>query len=534
MRTSHLVDYIVIAIYLLSVAAIGLWVARRKKRTTDEYFLANRNMPFWLVGFSIVGTVISSVSFVALPGATFASNWWLIVPNMMVPFVLVFVILYIVPLYRRVVRMSSYEYLEKRFGFLARLYGATGFLLLRTVDLAFTLLLTAIAVEVVTGWDIRWVIIAIGLFTVLYTIVGGIEAVIWTDVLQGCVLTVGALTILLMVLFVPEGGPGAVISTAYSAGKFSPGDFRLSWQSLFSEQPVFWVLAISGLVHFGRSYATEPNMVQRYLVARSDRDAKRGVLVGALACVPIWLIFAFIGSCLWAFYQLNATPLPAEIVQKPDNILPYFISTQLPQGLVGLILAAILSAANSMVSSDLNSVATVVTQDYFSRAFPQASERARLLFGRCGVLVGGMLSVGIAMLLISTRAKAQVEMVITLGMIFAGGLLGLFALGYLSRKATRRGAYVGTLICLVFILWSVLTGPLKVDLGVNFNMHPIMIGILSHPLLFVSGYVASLVLGGERCEIPGLTIWDRPEDYGGVAKVSREAAKNAKPTTASD
>jgi SSS family solute:Na+ symporter len=221
------------------------------------------------------------------------------------------------------------------------------------------------------------------------------------------------------------------------------------------------------------------------------------------------MTFAFIGSCLWAFYQISASALPPEVVQKPDNILPYFIATQLPQGMVGLILAAILSAANSTFSSDLNSVATVVTQDYFSRAFPQASERAKLLFGRSGVLIAGMFAMGIAILLISTRAKAQVEMVITLGMIFAGGLLGLFALGFLTKRATRRGAYVGTSVCLAFILWSVLTGPLKIDLGFNFNMHPIMIGIFSHPLLFVSGYLASLVLGGEPPQIAGLTIWDR-------------------------
>jgi SSS family solute:Na+ symporter len=509
MRTSHLIDYVVIAIYLLSVAGIGLWVARRKKRTTEEYFLANRSMPFWAVGFSIVGTVISSVSLVALPGATFASNWWLIVPNMMVPFVLIFVVVFIIPFYRRVVHMSSYEYLEKRFGYFARLYGATGFLLLRTVDLGFTLLLTAIAVEVITGWEIGWVILTVGLFSILYTIVGGIEAVIWTDVLQGCVLATGALTILGVVLFGPEGGPAAVVTTAYEGGKFGLGNYDLSWGSLFGTQPVIWILALSGLMHFGRSYMTEPNMVQRYLVARSDWDARRGALAGALACLPIWLTFAFIGSSLWGYYQISGAALPAEVIQKPDNILPYFIATQFPAGLVGLILAAILSAANSSISSDLNSIGTVVTQDYFVRAFPRASERARLLFGRGGVLVAGLISIGIAMLLISTRAKAQVEMIITLGMIFAGGLLGLFALGFLSTRATRRGAYTGTVICLIFIIWAVLTGPLKIDLGFNFNMHPIMIGIFSHPLLFVTGYFASLFLGGAQPSLVGLTIWNR-------------------------
>jgi solute:Na+ symporter, SSS family len=518
MRPQHPIDYVdyaVIAVYFLCVAAIGLWAARRKKKTTEDYFLANRRMPGWIVSFAIVGTVISSVSFVAHPGAAFARNWWLVVPNMMVPFVLLFVVVFVVPFYRRVVRMSSYEYLEKRFGYIARFYGSSGFLLLRTLDLAFTLLLTAIAVEVMTGWDIRLVIVAIGLFTILYTLIGGIEAVVYTDVLQGIVLALAAISILTIILFRPEGGATAVISTAYSGGKLGLGDFSFNWPSLFSAQPTFWILALSGLLHFGRAYMTEPNMVQRYLIAQSDREAQRGVMVGALACLPIWLTFAFIGSCLWAFYRLTAAGIPPDVLQKPDNILPYFIATQLPVGLVGLILAAILSACNSSVSSDLNSVGTVVTQDFFTRALPHTSERARLLFGRCAVMVTGLLCVCTALILISARAKALVELIVTLGMIFSGGMLGLFALGFLSKRATRRGAYIGMAVCLAFILWAVVTGPLKVDLGFNFQMHPIMIGVFSHLIMFASGYLASLVFGGYKPDLTGLTIWnDLPSDKG--------------------
>lgn len=515
MRSQHTIDYLVIAVYFLGVAAIGLRAARRKKKTTDDYFLANRRMPGWIVGFAIIGTVISSVSFVAHPGAAFARNWWLIVPNMMVPFVLLFVVVFVVPFYRRVVRMSSYEYLEKRFGYFARFYGSSGFLLLRTLDLAFTLLLTAIAVEVMTGWDIRLVIVAVGLFTVLYTLIGGIEAVVYTDVLQGIVLATAAVSILVIILFRPANGAAAVIYTAYSGGKLGLGDFDHSWSSLFGAQPTFWILALSGLLHFGRAYMTETNMVQRYLIAQSDREAQRGVLAGALACLPIWLIFAFIGSCLWAFYRLTAAEVPSDVLQKPDNILPYFIATQLPPGLVGLILAAILSACNSSLSSDLNSVGTVVTQDFFVRALPNASERARLLFGRCAVLVTGLICVSTALILISARAKAMVELIVTLGMIFSGGMLGLFALGFLSKRTTRRGAYIGMAVCLTFILWAVLTGPLKVDLGFNFRMHPIMIGIFSHLIMFASGYLASLTFGGYRPDLTGLTIWkdvEKPEN----------------------
>jgi solute:Na+ symporter, SSS family len=510
MKTQHLIDYAVIAAYFLSVAAIGVWAARRKKKTTDDYFLANRRIPGWIVGFAIVGTVISSVSFVAHPGAAFARNWWLVVPNMMAPFVLVFVVIFVAPFYRRVVRMSSYEYLEKRFGYLARFYGSSGFLLLRIIDLAFTLLLTAIAVEVMTGWDIRLVIVSVGLFTILYTLIGGIEAVVYTDVLQGFVLATAAISILMIILFRPESGPATVVYTAYAGGKFGLGDFSFSWQSFFGAQPTFWILALSGVLHFGRAYMTEPNMVQRYLIARSDREAQRGVMAGGLACLPIWLTFAFIGSCLWAFYQLTAQHIPHDALQKPDNILPHFIATQLPPGLVGLILAAILSACNSSVSSDLNSVGTVVTQDYFTRALPNSSERTRLLFGRCAVLMTGLLCVGAALILISARAKALVELIVTLGMIFSGGMLGLFALGFLSKRATRRGAYIGMAICLIFILWAVVTGPLQVDLGFNFQMHPIMIGVFSHFILFASGYLASLAFGGYRPDIRGLTIWKDP------------------------
>ncbi len=498
-------DYFTLVVYLAAIAAVGLVVGRRQK-STDQYFVAGRRMPGWVVAFSIIGTVISSVSFVALPGAAFNQGWRLILANLMVPAVLVFVTIVVVPFYRRVVRMSSYEYLERRFGVGARLYGSFGFLLLRTVDLGFTLLLTAVAVEVITGWDIRLVILGIGLFTLLYTLIGGIEAVVWNDVPQGLILLTGALLIASIVLFRPEGGPAAVISAASQGGRFDTGDFSLTWKSLFEERPTAWLFMISGLVHFGRSYITEQNMVQRYLVARSDREAQRATLTGALMCLAIWLFFTFIGSAMWGFYRLAGAEPPAHVLQKPDNILPYFISTQFPRGLIGLLLAAILAAAMQAFSADLTSVATVATQDYFARFRPSSSDRARLRFGRCAVLAGGLMSTSVALQLTLARGHAIYEAVITLGMILSGGMLGLFALGFLTSKANRRGAYFGISCCVLFVAWATLTGPLKVDLGLNFTMHPILIGVLSHPVLFVSGYLGSILFGGAPPDLEGLTM----------------------------
>lgn len=503
-------DYLSVLLYLGGVAAIGVWVGRRQ-RTTSEFFVANRRLPGWAVSFSIVGTVISSVSFVALPGAAFAENWRLIVPNLMVPAILIFATLVIVPFYRRVIGMSSYEYLERRFGIGARLYGSAGFLLLRTVDLGFTLLLTAIAVEVLTAWDIRFVVVGIGVFTLVYTLIGGIEAVVWNDVLQGMVLLTGMLLVLGLVLLRPEGGPLAVLTMGYQNGKFSLGDYTLSWESLFTDRPTVWMFALAGISHFGRSYLVEQNMVQRYLVARSDREAQRATMTGAMLCLMIWLTFTTIGSSLWAFYQITGHSIPADVLQKPDNILPYFVATQFPNGLIGLLLAAILAAAMQAFSADLTSVATVATQDYFARFLPQSRDRTRLIFGRCAVLVGGLMATGVALQLTHQRTRAVYEIFVVLSMVLAGGMLGLFASGFACTKTTPRGAYVGITICVLFVLWATMTGPLKIDLGFNFKMNPMMIGILSHPVLFGAAYLASVFLKGQQAQLAGLTIWNLKE-----------------------
>lgn len=505
MQALTALDSLIVCLYLTLVLAVGF--RKRGQKTAEQYFVANRRIPGWVVAFSIMGTVISSVSFIALPGAAFAQGWRLIVANLMVPVVLVFVTLFVVPLYRRVVRMSSYEYLERRFGIGARLYGSFGFLLLRTVDLGFTLLLTAVAVEGITGWEIRWSILLIAVVTLTYTLLGGMEAVVWNDVPQGLILFGGAATLLYLVLWGSAASPSEIVSRAWDGGRFSLGDFTLSWESLFAERPTVWLLMLSGLAHFGRSYITEQNMVQRYLVARTDREARQATAAGAALCLAVWLGFTFIGSCLWAYYQLPGHFLPPEVAAKPDNVVPHFIATQFPHGLLGLVLAAILAAAMQAFSADLTSVATVATQDYYGRFRESATERDRLRFGRAAVLVAGLAATGVALQLAMTRAQAIYEAVISFGMILSGGMLGLFALGFLTRRATRRGAYAGIAACILFVAWATLTGPLKLALGPRFSMHPIMIGVLSHPILFIVGYLASRLDGEAPPQLQGLTIY---------------------------
>jgi SSS family solute:Na+ symporter len=252
---------------------------------------------------------------------------------------------------------------------------------------------------------------------------------------------------------------------------------------------------------------TEQSIIQRYLVARSDRAAQRGVFLGVLITVPTWFTFALIGTCLWSFYDLAHVTLPQEVMAQPDNILPYFIATQLPVGLIGLILAGLLSSAMSSVSADLNSIATVATQDFFARALPRTSDRVQLLFGRLAVLAGGLCCTGAALLLTLTRSTSAYEIIVISVSIVAGGMLGLFGLGFLCRGATRAGAYVGIVVCILFVGWATLTGPLGVDLGVNFRMNSLLIGVFSHPIVFGVGYLASRVFGAPTPDVERLTVW---------------------------
>ena len=504
-------DAIVIIAYLAVVAVIGLRAAR-KQTSTSEYFVANRSIPGYAVGFTLMTTTISSATFVAIPGSVFARDWWQLFYMSAALLAIPVAANLCVPFYRRVVRMSVYEYLEQRFGYAARLYGSVGFAVQRLIDVGYTLFTTAIAVEVIAGWEIRTIIIGVGLFTLVYTLIGGIEASIWTSVLQGVVMIGGAIVIMASVILESGLGAPTIFSHAYDAGKFAIGNTELSTRSLYFAEPTAWIYFVAGISTFIRIYTTQQSMVQRYLVARSDADAKRGVRLGILSTVPTWFAFGIIGCGLWSFYQLTSETLPSHVSGQPDTILPYFIKTHFPSGLIGLILAALLSSAMSSVSADLNSVATVATKDHFLRLRPNAADGVQLTIGRFGVVVGGILSTGAALALTVTRATASYEIMAMVVSVLEGGVLGLFALGFLSRRATRLGANVGILVCLTFVTWATVTSALGVDIGYNFEMTPMLIGVISHALLFGVGFAVSILVGGKRTARSELTVWSMKKE----------------------
>jgi solute:Na+ symporter, SSS family len=527
------VDGGIILVYMVAMVAIGMYAARHKG-DTKHYFAGRGNIPPWAVGMSILATLISSVTFLAYPGSAFAGNWILLVQGLMVPIVLIATVWFIVPIYRHTIGISAYEYFERRFNYGSRLYTSLAFSVMHFTKTGSVIFLLALALSALTGIHIVSIIIVVSVVTLIYTLIGGMEAVIWTDVVQGFLFLAGGVAVLLVLLFKPEGGPVNVIATAWKGGKIDVGpyDFDLAKRG-------FWVLVINGVFYALQKYATDQTMVQRYLVNKSDRGAIKATLMGGLLCVPTWTLFMFIGSCLWAFYQITKTPLvnAAGKALKGTDVFPHFISTQLPLGVTGLVLAALLAAAMSTISSDLNCLSAVIVEDYYRRLFPKASDRSRLLIGKFAVAVCGSVAAVVALVYYAIGSPDILETIFELYAIFAGGLVGLFALGFLTRRATWQGALIGIGATVLFCAWGFLTSKTKafgivLDLNklfgsksLNFPHDSYMLQVYPHFILFGVGYLASFFFARPHIDADHFTL------YGHLAR--RRAAK-LKPAPAAD
>jgi len=503
MASLRWVDLCIIVLYMAGMALIGLRFARRQT-STERYFVAQRSIPGWAMGLSLFATLVSSVTFIAYPGSAYAGNWVEMVPGLMVIPVLMLVALTIVPFYRHVVGMSAYEYFGKRFGYPARAFASFAFSMGHFSKMAFVFYLVALTVFSMTGWDMSLITVVMGVITVFYVLIGGLEAVIWADVIQAIISIGGIFICLAFLLFRPPGGPAAALGLAWEEGKFSLGS--LDWDLA---QKGFWAMALYGVFWFIQKYTADQTMVQRYLVTRTDREAVKGMSFGALLCVPVWALFMLIGTLLWSFYKLTGEALPARIT-KPDQVFPHFLATQIPVGLTGLFMAALFAAAMSTLASDLNCLAVVGVEDFYRRLRPASSDRERLWLGRGIVGVFGVLSVAVALVL-ARKAETALTLYFTISSIVSGGLFGLFFLAFVSPRAHPRGVWCGIVACLLFTGYATLTAGEEpmLDLGrFNYRLHGVMIGVIGHLVLMVVGYAASRLLPGPPSRKAELTVWE--------------------------
>lgn len=492
MKHLHVIDYIIIFSFISIVLYLGFSFAHKQK-STSSYFLAKGKMPSWAIGLSILATLISSITFLAYPGEGFSSNWILLVQGLMVPIVLLSLIWFVVPLFRHAIGLSTYEYFEKRFGLFARYYSSTSFVLSHFSKMGTVFFLVSLALSNMTGVNTLIILLIIGIAIIILALLGGIEAVIWLDVLQGFMLFACGIACLAIILFSVNGGPAEVWKIASENKHTGFGPYNFNFTKL-----TFWVMAINGIFYAIQKYGTDQTIVQRYLTAKSDRSAIKAALMGVFLIVPVWALFMFIGTGLFVFYQQN--PLPAGI--RADAVFPHFIVSQLPPGVVGLILSSLVSAAICSLGADLNCIAAVGVEDYYKKFRPGRTDEEYLKVGKWLVFVAGFLAVAIGALYLLAGDEGVLGIVFTLYAIFSGGIAGIFLLGLFSSRANKQGVTIGIIACIIFTAYALLTSTkiglgsekrLLLDLGsYNFKQHKLMLGVYSHLVVVIIGYITSL------------------------------------------
>jgi solute:Na+ symporter, SSS family len=491
MNYLHFVDYTIIIIILSFTIYLGFKYAK-KQNTTENYFLAKGNFPSWALGLSLLSTLISSNTFLGYPEQGFQSNWIYLIQGYMVPIVLLFSIWFIVPLFRRVIGLSTYEYFEKRFGKFARYYSSSSFIIRQFAGMGSVLTLVAIAIHKLTSISPEFILLAVGAVLIILNLKGGIQAVIWLDVFQGFMLFASGLICLGILLYSINGGmPEAWrIASQNKLTGFGPFDFKF-------DKLTFWVMVINGGFYAIQKYATDQTVVQRYLTAKSDASAIKASLMGILLTVPIWTIFMFIGTLLFVYYQQNM--LPNDVTAK--TVFPYFMMTKLPIGIVGFIVAALISAAICSLSADINSNAAVGMEDYYKKLYPNKTDKQNLFASKTMVLLSSFFAIGMGYFYLIFSSGGIIDLIFTVYAIFSGGIVGIFLLGVFSKRANAQGVNIGIVTCILFTAYAFFTSTpigiknpkLILDLGkFNFGHHKLMLGVYSHLIVIVVGYIASL------------------------------------------
>jgi solute:Na+ symporter, SSS family len=440
------VDIFILLLYGGVLIGMGLYF-KRKCRTAEEFMVAGRSIPAWAAGLAVMSTYTSSISYIATPGKAYSSNWHPFIFALCSVPVTWFVCRYAVPYYRKMRLISVYEFLEDRLGSWARIYGALSFVLYMVGRIAVILYLASLLLSTFVSCNIVVVIVVLGLVTIVYTFLGGMEAVIWTDVMQSVVMIVGIIFCAVTLTREVFSQPDYLIQVAFDANKFSLGSAKLT----LGDRTI-WVMIIFGVTENLRSLIADQNCVQKYSSVADERQAKRSIWIGILLYIPLTAIFLYIGTALFAYYSQGGHPL-GEGITKGSEVFPFFIAQQLPAGLKGLVVAAILAAAMSTVDSNLNCSATVLLLDFYKRYFnPTIGERASVVFLRAMTIVWGILGIFFAILMI--RAESILDVWWQISGIFGGGVLGVFVLGLLRLRLRLWQGLVSIGVSVAVIAWG--------------------------------------------------------------------------------
>ncbi len=487
-KSFFLLDYIVLIAYLLLMVFIGLW-SSSQQGSTNDYFKGGQRIPGWAAGLSIYGTQLSAITFMSIPAKTYATNWNYFFLQMTIIMVMPIIVRYFIPFFRRLNITSAYEYLEKRFSYALRAAASLLFIFLQLGRLAIVLLLPSLALTLVTGIDVVLCILMMGVITIVYTMHGGIEAVIWTDVVQVFILLGGALLAIVLITTQLQDSPALIWQALEEGQKLKIFDVRPT----FSE-PTLWVVLIGGMAINVISYGTDQTVVQRYLTTKDEASARRSLQLGAWMTLPSALIFFSIGTLLFLFYR--QFPEKVDIGQQSmDAIFPWYIVSQMPGGFIGFLISAIFAAAMSTLSSSINSITAAITIDFYRRFKTDKSESDYLRLARIVTLIVGTGGTIFALIMSRSGISSLWDQFNTILGLFTGGLGGLFVLGIFTQKANAPGALIGLL----------LSGVVQYYVSEYTQVNLLLYAFTGLASCVLFGYLFSLAIPNGRKALDGLT-----------------------------
>lgn len=493
-KSFGILNFVTLGIYLAAMVGVGVYFTMRNKNT-DDFFRGGQRLPGWAAGLSIFATMLSSITFIAIPAKVFSTDWTFFTLNMMAIVTAPFVMYYILPFFRRIDATSAYEYLEKRFNYGVRLFAALSFVLFQIGRMAIVMYLPSLALSAITSLTIEQCILIIGILSVIYCTLGGLEAVVWTDSIQSIVLLGGAALSLCIIVVHLDGNWSTVFNTLHAKDKLNIAnwDFSLAGTAL-------WIMVLGGLGQSLVPYVSDQGIVQRYLSTTNLRSAKKSILINAAITLPASLIFFAIGTALFLFYNENPQKLDPNF--QNDAIFPLFIAFELPMGISGIVVAGIFAAAQSTVSTSMNSISTVLITDFIRRFSLLKTEKGYLHAARFGTFFFGVLGTLLALLFASADIKSLWDSFISVLGLFGGSMCGLFLLGIFTTRVHGHAAISGAVIGAGALLW------IQHHTNVSFLLY----ATLGISMCMLSGYIFSFIVPQTSKELSGLTIHTLKKD----------------------
>lgn len=514
--TLHWFDLTILALYFAGIISLGLYVARKNKNT-DDYFLGGRSFPGWAIGISLVGSMISSITFLAHPADAFKTAWIRFLPNLAFPVVVMVATYLFVPFFRRGTIISAYQYLGLRFGPGISAYAAILFLLVQIMRSATITYLLAMLLSPMVNLRVEWCILMAGAFTAIYSVKGGFEAVVWTEVVQTIILVLGAVCSIALIIHYLPGGLSQIISEASDAGKLSFMDLNDKTGTLeapgyglsLKEKTIPMLLVFGFVMHM--TAKLDQTTVQRWCSARTAKEATKSMWILGLASVPVWAGFMFLGTCLWVYFQHNPSEVSTGILagaHKAEEIMPHFIVSVLPPGLSGLVIAAALSASMATLAGCISASSMVWVHDIY-RPFlvRNATERHYLRMGKLSALLVSMAMIAGAYCFYKADTKTFTDLGLTITALLGGGISSAFLLGILTRVGDQRAVLVGIVFTLAFSVWALLMqfGIIKPAFDLYYT------ALIGNVIMFVASYIAGLLMKPKPRDLTNLTIWDKSD-----------------------